>query len=386
MVECRQMPSPTGRPLNSLKSLRLRWRLLLLTGAALLASAHALLLDTSQPDFARLWLLLASLVFGYQLFIVARDLPLNHTPGKKNILPAFGWGTNMSLVRLMAFSILAGFLVIPLPKGSLAWAPALLNLAANISDFLDGYLARITDHVTRLGQKLDMDLDGRGLLIVTLLAYQYGKVPWWFLSVGLARYAFLFGLWWRKRRGLPIHDLQPSNARRMFAGVQMGFATAMLVPAFSPPETTLAATLFMLPFLANFLTDWFQVIGQTILSQAISELGARLWRAASQWFAFGLRFALAILLISLMRQPPSPTFTVVEALAAAALALGAAGRVASAAALITLGFRLQYTALGLAESLLIIGLSAQLFLGTGPYSLWRPEDAWIARRAGERSE
>jgi len=376
--------SRSGENQTVLASLRLRWGVLLLAGAALILGGELLFSRVWQPDLARTWALLGALALAYQLARLWPDLALNHRVDEAKLLPTLGLGSVVSLARLLAFALLAGFLAVPLPPGLYAWLPVALNLIANFSDFFDGYLARISDHVTALGQKLDMDLDGRGLLVVTLLAYQYGTVPWWFLPVGFARYAFLLGLWWRERQGKPIYALAPSNARRVFAGVQMGFATAMLAPAFAPPETTLAATLFMLPFLNNFLVDWWQVSGRVGLQARWSAVGARFWRAAAGWPAAALRIVLALGLLSLLRQPISPVFAAIELVTAIALALGAAGRVAATTALITLGFRLSFTALGPVESVLLIGLTAQMFLGTGPYSLWRPEDSWITRRAGER--
>ncbi len=65
----------------------------------------------------------------------------------------------------------------------------------------------------------------------------------------------------RKRRGLPLFDLPPSQIRRPFAALQMGFIAVVLMPVYFPPVTQVAAWVFMLPFLANFLRDWLAVCG-----------------------------------------------------------------------------------------------------------------------------
>ena len=138
------------------------------------------------------------------------------------VLPTFGWGNRLTLFRGLAISMVAGFLFSPWPNGWLAWLPMLLYTTADIADYLDGYLARITNHATALGERLDMEYDGLGMLIVSLLAVWYGQLPWWYLILGFARYLFVFGLWVRARRGLPSYDLPPSVHRRVFAGLPDG--------------------------------------------------------------------------------------------------------------------------------------------------------------------
>jgi CDP-diacylglycerol--glycerol-3-phosphate 3-phosphatidyltransferase len=120
-----------------------------------------------------------------------------------------------------------------------------------------------------------VDLDGRGLLVASLLVYQNGQVGWWFLLVGAARYVFVFGSWLRRRRGLSVQKLKENLGRRALAGTQMGLTTALLAPVFSPPETTLAAALFMIPFIANFSYDWLSYNG---ISYALASRFSPLYR------------------------------------------------------------------------------------------------------------
>lgn len=385
MLEWLPMPSSPSNSQNPLRALRTRWLLLLLLSGLLLAGGYFFFLQVWSPQNAVWWVFLSGLGLVYQLAQLWRDLNLNHHPGEQRLLPRFGLGTKVSFVRLLTISFLLGFLGQPMPHGSFAWIPLLLYLAANMSDFLDGYLARITNYVTRLGQKLDTDLDGRGLLVVTFLAFSYGKVPWWFLPVGLARYLFIFGLWWRKRQGKAIYDMQPNMGRRAFAGVQMGFSTAMLTPLFSPPETYLAATLFMLPFLSNFLADWGQVSGRSALYNSWEAFLKTLRGITSTWGALLTRVAAAIfLLLRLLAGSPSASYSIIEGLAIIALALGSLGRFTAAIILIETGFRQQFGALGLLDWLILTSCSALLFWGTGSFSLWQPEDNWVQRPAGER--
>lgn len=351
---------------------------------ALLWVLFLFLSNVWQLVHARNWLILSSTVHVYQLARFWPALSLNHRPDEKEVLQSFGLGTRISLVRFISISILSGFLFLPEPSGYLAWLPAIAYLAAIFSDFFDGYLARITNHVTLLGQKLDLDLDARGLLVATLLAFAYGRVPWWYLSIGLARYLFTFGLYWRRRKAKAIYPLQPNVHRRSLAGTLMVFSTAMLIPIFSPPETKLVASLFMLPFLSNFLLDWWQVSGRARLSNFWSEfLSARLARFVPSGM-FVLRLTLAGLLLLRVRNVPiSGFYSAIEIGLAIALIFGVLGRTAAAILLIATGTRQLFLALGpLDWAILSIG-TATLFLGTGKWSLYAPEEVWISHRPGE---
>ena len=182
------------------------------------------------PVYALRWLGLASVFGVWQLAFLWRNLHRNHRIRKVELLPRLGWANLVSFLRGIFIAALFGFLFSPWPAGWLAWLPFAFYLLAAISDFLDGYLARITNHVTELGSILDMENDSWGVLIVTLLAFWYGQVPVWFLPVGLARYLFVFGLWLREKMSKDNIELPFSHRRRAFAGVQMGFIVAMLLP------------------------------------------------------------------------------------------------------------------------------------------------------------
>jgi CDP-diacylglycerol--glycerol-3-phosphate 3-phosphatidyltransferase len=381
------MSSPQANQHISLKSLRFNWALLALLSSLLLAGFYAFLLQTQSVESPVRWAQLAALSLAYQLASLWQQLPQNHRPNEAQLLSGFGPGTRVSFIRLFAISSLFGFLGQPLPHGSydwLPWMPFFLYLSANMSDFVDGYFARINNWVTRLGQTLDTDLDARALLVVTLLAFQYGKVPAWFLLVALARYLFIFGLWWRHRHNKPVFDLEPSVARRAFAGVQMGFSTAMLVPIFHPPETYIAASLFMLPFLGNFLADWWQVSGRVELRARWDAAQVALRNYMTMTGGLLLRLAMAFtIFLRLQSGQLTPTLTIIESLAIGALAFGILGRITSIVVLVEVGFRQQYTLLGPLDWLLLSGCTALLFWGTGSYSLWQPEGNWYQRRLGE---
>ncbi len=88
----------------------------------------------------------------------------------------------LSMVRLVGVPV---FLVLIL-RGHDGWA--LLVLAASgVTDYVDGWIARRFDQVTRLGQTLDPVAD-RLYILSTLIAFLVrGLLPWWFVAALLLR-------------------------------------------------------------------------------------------------------------------------------------------------------------------------------------------------------
>jgi hypothetical protein len=65
------------------------------------------------------------------------------------------------------------------------------------------------------------------------------------------------------------------------------------------------------------------------------------------------------------------------------LVLGAAARISSVVALFALGFSQLINDLTLTQILLGVACTGILYMGSGLYSLWRPEDQLVFRRAGK---
>ena len=163
-----------------------------------------------------------------------RNLDAQPPPGGKRLLPSLGWGNRLTLLRGVLVGGMLGFLFLPRPAGLAGLDPGhSVHACQTSADFFDGYVARVTDHATRLGEILDMSFDGLGVLVASVLAVQYGQAPAWYLLVGAARYLFLAGEWLRRRLGRPIYPIPPSLNRRVFAGLQMGFLAAVLLPLIS---------------------------------------------------------------------------------------------------------------------------------------------------------
>ena len=246
---------------SALYNLRKQWVAAAMLSAASLLAGSYYLQNAWESQYAVRWLVFSVIGIAYLLYILWSSLAENHPAGQRELLSTLGAGNTLSLFRGAMIAFLLGFFASPRPEGGLAWLPGILYTLATIADLLDGYLARITQHSTRLGEMLDLKLDGLGVLVAALLAVSYGQVPAWYLLVGLARILFVAGIWLRRRLGKPVYELAPSASRRAVAGAQMGFLAVVLWPLFSPPGTHLAASLFAVPFLLGFARDWLAVSG-----------------------------------------------------------------------------------------------------------------------------
>lgn len=395
---------------TALVRLRTGWSLVALVCLVVLGSGYSFLNAYWQPAYAARWLVISSIACIYLLWSLWQGLEYNARPGEEHLLATFGPGNTLTILRAVMIAVLAGFLTSPRPEAPLAWLPGVLYTLAALIDLFDGYLARITNHTTRLGQMLDMRIDGLGVLIAALLIVQYGQVPLWYLLVALARYIFLAGIWIRTRLGVPVYELPPSLSRRPLAGVQMGFMAVILWPLFSPPATYLAATLFAIPFLVGFSKDWFVVSGvikPTWKRTSIRELrSGTLQKKAAYWLPVGLRLAVMALMIGpltgrLLDYPdqvayfadlgmPSPTIglallSLAEVCVMLLILLGAGGRAAAIVGLGLLGIYQIFAPLTSVQMVLAVIYTAIMYLGTGAYSLWMPENHLIYRRLGEQT-
>ncbi len=370
--------------MRALSALRRHWLWLTVGALSALLAGCCLLAAAGLP--AARWLLLAAAAAAWQLFVLYRDLPLNK-PKAGRLLPHWGAGTWLSSLRLVSLSLLAGFLVMPRLQDALAWLPFGLALLFNLSDLFDGYLARRSGVTTALGSKLDMDLDGRGMLVACLLLVHYGLAAWPFALAGLARYVYLAALWFHRRRGARLRPLPPNALRRPFAGVQMGVATGALAPLFAPPATLLITTLTLLPFLGHFIYDWLVVIGKLNLTTGVwvQFRKTHTLRKVVEWAALLLRGLVVALLLRGVLEPGlvSP-FAVADLAAGLCLLFGLAGRPVAMLALILTTARLYDAPLTPPDAALLAGLLALMYLGMGRWQLWQPEHSLLTRRLGDR--
>ena len=371
--------------------LQRRWTILAAASLAAWVAGLWILRGALPSTQAWAWAVGSALTLAYVLIFSLRRLRLNHRPGETQPLDELGPGNALTLLRGTLIGLLAGFLLLPRPDGWLGWVPAALYSLVDVGDFLDGYLARATHTATRLGERLDIEFDALGLLIASALAVHWGVMPPAFLLVGVARYAYLLGLWWEQRRGRAIRPLPVSDLRRPIAGVMMVFGSVLLWPIVPPAAARAAGWVIGLPFLAGFSRDYLVVSGHlSPASSAYVRWRARLKRVLHVWLPPVLR---AVVLLgwvlatgSVPIDPSMPSagrwVVVLTGIPVVLLVLGIAGRLAalgstilSAVAMVVMG----------TSPLLLLVMTASLVLlltGTGPGSLWRGDSFLVDWRPG----
>lgn len=404
---------------STLTYLRLRWFLILIASLVALW-VTAILIQTGTPhqnlspkpstQRTSLWVWGAFFGLSAHLGLLWWGLKRNYRRNEQTLLPTLGYGNGITITRGLLVSLLAGFLFIPEPTATLAWLPAIFYTTASILDFLDGYVARLTNHATILGEVLDMEFDGLGILIAIGVAIRYGQLPLWYLVLGFGRQLFLFGLWVWQKRGLPTFDLTESENRRIIAGFQMGFISVILWPILTPPLTTIVCILFSIPLAASFGRDWLVVSGQiTPASETYGQWRAmgksilegwgplvcrvvgslicgRLlwvgWPAFSGWDPFvseigPLEFQHGWRLLLWM----SPLLVITFLLGILSRVSAFLLLVPAFSDLLASGPALPATLWG-SNVLLLVALIWVLQFGGGIFSLWAPEESILRRRAG----
>jgi len=357
------------------------------SGSAALCGGGVLLGLYWQPERALQWLAQTLLIWLFLLYQAWLRLPLNRPAVDAPLYSDLGWGNRLTLLRACLIAATGGFLLQPWPEGRwLAWVPGWVYFFGAIFDRVDGYVARRCNHSSLLGNDLDNVSDALGLAVVSLLAYGYGQIHWSYLLFGAAYYLFHGGLMWRRYQGLPIYPLPPYMHRRAWAGFQMGFLVVAIWPWFYPPTTTLAGFAFMVPVLIGFAVDWLFVSGR--LDPEAPTVQARL-RKLVAFSALYLQplmrlLILGLLLESLRRNGFEPGWFMLWGfvVATAMIVLGVAGR---AACLAMIGLVASYYAeitMTTIEAVLYCCIVWMMLLGTGRFSLWQPDQAWLHRYDG----
>ena len=244
--------------------LYIQWWLALAAGVSAVA-ATTVTIEQSLPAFSPIrWCLQASLIVIVILILLGRNLGLNRRGKDEPLNPSLGAASWVTLARGGLIALLAGFWLQPWPGHEhqgrcLAWLPGIIYIAAVLADALDGWVARQTGNQTLLGEYLDTRVDALGILVASLVAVDYGQLPLFYVSAGLAWYLMRLAVWLRKKSGRPCGEVKPRKSARFMAGLQMAFLGIVLLPLLDPPITNVAAVLILVPFLAGFLFDWKMV-------------------------------------------------------------------------------------------------------------------------------
>ncbi len=327
-----------------------------------------------------IWLLTYLLALFLHAAIGWRKLADNRPNLDQTVAPTLGPANTITLLRGILNSSIAAFLFLPFPEQT-PWLIALLWTISICLDLLDGLTARLTKRQTRLGAYLDLEYDSLALLIVVALVVSYQLVPPWYMLVGLARYLFVIGIWWREKQGRAVFALTESAQRRISAGLQMSFLSVVLWPIVDQPFTSVAAYAFGLPFLAIFLRDWLVVSGRLDPTQSRYLR----WRRAIHFLAYRVLPCTARLLLLLMlilgwlTVAGSQPFGWLLLLSSGLVLLGIFGRIGAILLLIPLVFGDDPL---LARLTMLVLTIAVINFGSGPFSVWRPEEIIFNQRLG----
>jgi phosphatidylglycerophosphate synthase len=145
-----------------------------------------------------------------------------------------------------------GWLISQPPLATVAWTAVVVSTIAALLDIADGWVARRTGTATAFGARFDMEVDALLILVLALLAWDWGKAGAWVLLSGLLRYAFVAGGWllpWLQ------NPLPPSLRRKTVCVVQIVALIVVLGPIVTPPLSTLIAAAGLVILGYSFLVD-----------------------------------------------------------------------------------------------------------------------------------
>ena len=336
---------------------------LFVAGLSAIAAGTFYLGAVSGPDLSLRAGVAAAVLTGVWA-ILWFNLDANHPVGQPDALfTGLGPGNTVSVLRGLVLALLAG--LIP-PFASGAWpqarsAAALLVVVFMLLDLVDGWLARRTNRVSLLGERLDIETDSAGLFVVALLGALWHLLPPWYLGVALLRPLFVAGQALRVRRGLPNHPWPASDSRRRAAAWQCILMVGCVWPGTDRQLIELGTWIVALLIAASFGRDWLWMTGAWTDDGAFNRRWQRFRYAVRSWLPVSLRPLTVLGGMTMLAEPAVP----LEGLAAQGLAA-----VAGVSLLIVL------TGAGLRTG------SVVLVCITGLLSIWLPFNASMGLAVG----
>ncbi len=377
-------------------TLRQQWFGFVLLLASALTGGCFVLFPWWPLDTLACWVIVVTLVFGYEATLLWRGLALNYHKQNLTLLPRLETSSILTLLRGVPLGLLAGFAVLgrpiiwhDFPSALITWAPAILYTLVVTGDLLAKFLLCKTHTNTFLSKRLDSDFEALAILIASVVGMAQEQLPYLYLLVPLAHYALAAGVELRKRLRHPVSELPFNVPRRMVMVAQTFFLYLVLSPFYAIWDRPLAGFLFMLPFVASKLYDWLLISGRHDPALPAYNQIKRLVSHVIEWVTPAIRFTVVLTLalmminsifsrvISVTRDHPILAslllvVTLLEIIILAMLALGYAGRIAAAAWLLLVSIGM------IANTPFLVACNiALLYLGTGRLSLWT-EDYLLA--------
>jgi CDP-diacylglycerol--glycerol-3-phosphate 3-phosphatidyltransferase len=172
----------------------------------------------------------------------------------------------------------------------------------------------------------------------------------------------------------------------------MGFLATALLPMFRPPATTIAAMVFMIPFLAGFLRDWLVVSSRIKTGASQPAPWEEKWRCLfRERLPVVLRVIVLLSFLAALEKTAAffsgnaggpfdifgPIARSVLLLSVVMVSLGVAGRLAALPILLLSGLWISSQGSDPMWCLLLVAAAALLISGSGILSLWRPEEKYL---------
>jgi phosphatidylglycerophosphate synthase len=162
-----------------------------------------------------------------------------------------GPANQVTMLRAALVSIAAGFIGEPALPPHAVFVTAAAALVS-ILDGVDGWLARRSGMESRFGARFDMEIDALLIMILAILAVEFGKAGPWVIVSGLLRYLFVAAgwLWPWLQRALP-----PSRRRQAICVVQVVGLILTVAPIIRPPLSTFIAAAALAALCGSFFAD-----------------------------------------------------------------------------------------------------------------------------------
>jgi len=175
---------------DSQRKKRLRLSILLTTGIYFLIQCLTFSAFAIPGQFFDVfWKQFLGVSFGFHLFLISlmfyfiEDFTKEAT-GEK--LSSINLANRITLIRVSTLPTLL-FLVIAARSYKIRYPLLILVVFIFITDFLDGYVSRKSNEVTRIGRMMDSTSDYSLLIVLSLVFRYYKLIPTWFLILVLTR-------------------------------------------------------------------------------------------------------------------------------------------------------------------------------------------------------
>jgi phosphatidylglycerophosphate synthase len=150
--------------------------------------------------------------------------------GANHPFSQFGPGNQITTARAMLVALVASLIGEPGLRHAAASAAG-ASLVVVALDGVDGWLARRSNMASHFGARFDMEVDALLILVLSILAWRYGKAGGWVVLSGALRYAFVGAGWFVPRIRLPL----PPSRRRQSICVLQVVGLSLVVMPLTPP-------------------------------------------------------------------------------------------------------------------------------------------------------